>query len=227
MINTVCVFFSTLLDPPAIPELDLLFAISANAVKETENFQQMKDIIKAMIERYGTSSIQYAVITYGNVPITRISFNAAFLDDEALKSLVDSVRKSSGALLDSALAEAKSFFETQGRPNAKKVLVIIADKESSSSLNDVENQAKFLEEDDIKVIPVALGTESDLTELTVTTPNKENLVDVDEGDDPDETAEIIMLKALKGTQGLQYLRCVMLTFGNRQHCIVIPSGRLP
>ena len=194
-------FVSTLLDPPAIPELDLLFALSANAVKDRENFQQMKDIIKSMIDRYGTSSIQYAVITFGNVPITRISFNAAFLDEQALKSLVDSVQKSSGALLDSALAEAKNFFETQGRPNAKKVLVVIADKKSSSSLNDVEDQANSLEEDDIKVIPVALGKESDHSELTVTTPNKENLVDIDEGDDPDETAEIIMLKALRGTQG--------------------------
>lgn len=161
----------------------------------------MKDIIKSMIDRYGTFSIQYAVITFGNVPITRISFNAAFLDEQALKSLVDSVQKSSGALLDSALAEAKNFFETQGRPNAKKVLVVIADKKSSSSLNDVEDQANSLEEDDIKVIPVALGKESDHSELTVTTPNKENLVDIDEGDDPDETAEIIMLKALRGTQG--------------------------
>lgn len=151
-----------------------------------------------MIDRYGTSSIQYAVITFGNVPITRISFNTAFSDDEALKRLVDSVRKSSGALLDRALSEAKNFFETQGRPNAKKVLVIIADKKSSSSLNNVANQAKILEEDDIKVIPVALGTESDIPELTTTTPNKENLVDVDEGDDPDVTAEIILLKILKG-----------------------------
>lgn len=162
----------------------------------------MKDIIKSMIDRYGTSSIQYAVITFGNVPITRISFNTAFSDDEALKSLVDSVRKSSGALLDRALGEAKKFFETQGRPNAKKVLVIIADEKSSSSLTNVKNQAKFLEEDDIKVIPVALGTESDLPELSTTTPNKENLVDVDEGDDPDVTAEIILLKVLKGMYGL-------------------------
>ena len=186
------------LDPPAIPELDLLFALSANALKERDNFQQMKDIIKSMIDRYGTSSIQYAVITFGYFPITRISFNTPFSDDEALKRLVDSVRKSSGALLDRALEGAKSFFETQGRPNAKKVLVIIADKKSSSSLNNVANQAKFLEEDDIKVIPVALGSESDIPELSTTTPNKENLVDVDEGDDPDVTAEIILLKILKG-----------------------------
>lgn len=180
----------------------------------------MKDIIKAMIDRYGTTSIQYAVITFGNVPITRISFNAAFLDDEALKSLVDSVQKSAGALLDGALAEAKNFFETQGRPSAKKVLVIIADKKSSSSLNDVENQAKFLEEDDIKVIPVALGSDSDIPELTVTTPNKENLVDVDEGDDPDETAEIIMLKIVKGTQSLKYLQYFAFTLGAKHRQLI-------
>ena len=158
----------------------------------------MKDIIKSMIDRYGTSSIQYAVITFGNVPITRISFNTAFIGDEALKSLIDSVRKSSGAFLNRALRGAKNFFELQGRPNAKKVLVVITDKKSRSSLSNVANEAKILEEEDIKVIPVALGSESDISELSTTTPNKENLVDVDEGDDPDVTAEIILLKILRG-----------------------------
>ena len=183
-----------------MPETDLLFALSANAVKDRDNFQQMKDIIKAMIDQYGTSSLRYAVMMFGNVPIIRISYDAAFLDDKALMNLVDAAQKTSGALLDSALSKAKQFFETQGRPLAKKVLVVISDIKSSSSLGDVQTQAKFLEEDDIKVIPVALGKQSDMKELSATTPNKENLVDIDEGDDPAETAEIIMLKIVKGTR---------------------------
>lgn len=183
-----------------MPETDLLFALSANAVKDRDNFQQMKDTIKAMIDQYGTSSLRYAVMTFGNVPIIRISYDAAFLDDKALMNLVDAAQKTSGALLDSALSKAKQFFETQGRPLAKKVLVVISDIKSSSSLGDVQTQAKFLEEDDIKVIPVALGKQSDMKELSATTPNKENLVDIDEGDDPAETAEIIMLKIVKGTR---------------------------
>ena len=179
--------------------MDLVFALSANALKDHENFQQMKDIIKAMIERYGTSRIKYAVITFGNVATTRISLNdAASLDDEALKDLVDSVRKSSGALLDKALEQAKSLFEMQGRPDAKRILVVITDKKSGSSLNGLERQAKSLEDDDIKVIPVALGKESDVPELVKTTPNKENLIDVDEGDNPEMTCEVILRKALKG-----------------------------
>ena len=170
-----------------------------------------------MIDRYGTSSIQYAVITFGNVPITKISFSTAFLGDETLKSLIDSVRKSSGALLNRALAGAKNFFEAQGRPNAKKVLVVITDKKSSSSLSNVANEAKILEEDDIKVIPVALGSESDISELSTTTPNKENLVDVDEGDDPDVTAEIILLKILKGN--LVCNNCRRLVHTWYPHCV--------
>ena len=158
----------------------------------------MKDIIKTMIDNYGTSRIQYAVITFGNVPITRISFNAALLDDKKLIELVDAVQRSSGALLDKALEKAKLLFETQGRSDAKKVLVVITDKKSSSSLNDVKNQAKALEDDDIKVIPVVLGKESDGPEGTVITRNKENIIGIDEGDDPAVTAEIILRKALKG-----------------------------
>lgn len=178
--------------------MDLVFALSANALKKQENFKQMKDIIKTMIDRYGTSSIRYAVLTFGNVPWTAVSFNTVLPDDEALKGLVDSARQSSGALLDKALEEAKLLFESQGRPDAKHVLVVVTDKKSSSSSDDLKNQSKALEDGGIKVIPVALGKESDVPELITATPNKENLVDVDEGDDPVVTAEIILRKALKG-----------------------------
>ena len=186
------------LDPPSIPKTDLVFAISANALKSQENFQQMKEIIKSMIDNYGTSSIHYAVITFGNMPNIKISFNDALVDDKTLLSLVDGAQKSSGALLDKALEAAILLLRTQGRSDAKKVIVVITDKKSGSSPNDVENQAKALENDNTKVIPVAFGKEADVAECIAITPNKENLVSVDEGDNPSVTAEIILRKALKG-----------------------------
>ena len=186
------------LDPPSIPKTDLVFAISANAVKSQENFQQMKEIIKTMIDNYGTSSIRYAVITFGNVSKVKISFNDAMVDDKTLLGLVDGAQKSSGALLDKALEAAKLLLTIQGRSDAKKVIVVITDKKSGSSPNDVQNQAKTLENDNTKVIPVALGKEADVAECIAVTPNKENVVVVDEGDDPSVTAEIILRKALKG-----------------------------
>ena len=151
-----------------------------------------------MIDNYGTSSIHYAVITFGNVPNIKIAFNDALVDDKTLLSLVDGAQKSSGALLDKALEAAKLLLRTQGRSDAKKVIVVITDKKSGSSPNDVENQAKALENDNTKVIPVAFGKEADVAECIAITPNKENLVSVDEGDNPSVTAEIILRKALKG-----------------------------
>ena len=151
-----------------------------------------------MIDNYGTSSIHYAVITFGNVPKVKISFNDALVDDKTLLGLVDGAQKSSGALLDKALEAAKLLLRRQGRSNARKVIVVITDKKSGSSPNDVQNQAKTLENDNTKVIPVALGKEADVAECIAVTPNKENVVIVDEGDDPSVTAEIILRKALKG-----------------------------
>lgn len=163
-----------------------------------------------MIDKYGTSRLQYAVITFGNVPRTAISFNGASRGDEALKRLVDSIRRSSGARLDKALEEAKLLFEAKGRPNAKRVLVVITDKKSESSAESVKNQGKVLENNNIKVVPVLLGKESDADELRKTTPNKENIVPVDEGDDPVVTAEIILLKAIQGN--LFFIGLVILVY---------------
>ena len=195
----------SLVDPPTIPEMDLVFALSANAVKDGEHFQQMKNIVRALIDKYGTTRLQYAVITFGNVPRIAMSFSAASRGEEALRRLLDSLQKSSGALLDKALEESKLLFEAKGRRNAQRVLVVITDKKSDSSVEDVENQAKSLEDSDIKVIPVLLGKESDVRELGKTTPNKENLISVDEGDDPSVTSEIILRKAVEGKTFFNWL----------------------
>ena len=185
-------------DPPSVPEMDLVFAITANAMRNMGNFQQMKDIIKTVIDKYGTYRIRYGLIAFGNLPVTRIPLNMAIPDAAALKRVVDSVKSIPGSSLDKALESAKQILETQSRPGVEKVLVVITDTKSSSSPADVEKQTKALEEGDVKVIPVALGKESDPNELSKITPNKQNLVDVDEGDEPEATAEIIMRKVLKG-----------------------------
>ena len=185
-----------------------------------------------MIDKYGTSRLQYAVITFGNVPRTAISFNGASRGDEALKRLLDSIRKSSGALLDKALEEAKLLFEARGRPNAKRVVVVISDKKSESSAESVKHQGKVLENNNIKVVPVLLGKESDANELRETTPNKENLVPVDEGDDPVVTAEIILRKAIEGNLLLGLVILVYLSCYNARAisydfpaCVITPNQK--
>jgi hypothetical protein len=96
---------------PGVVEVDLAFAITANAPDSTSTFRQMKKIMQSIIEKYGRGKIRYAVITFGNTPETKVDFNANFANDQALINLINALPKSSGASLDKAMEEARKLFK--------------------------------------------------------------------------------------------------------------------
>lgn len=101
-----------------VPEVDMIFAISANAqLNELANFRQMKDIINAMINKYGRGDIMYAVIVYGDEPSRLVRFTTNFDSDEALMDYINKMRKGRGASLTKALQLAKEVNNVRDGPN--------------------------------------------------------------------------------------------------------------
>ena len=79
-----------------------------------------------------------------------------------------------------------------------KVLVVIADKRSTSGDRDVTNALKVLNDVDIRVIPVSLGIEADEDELRKATQNPRNLIEATESEKPEVLGDRIMGKVLSG-----------------------------
>ena len=73
---------------------------------------------------------------------------------------------------------------------------MIIDKKSDNTIEEVRNAAALLE-GKIRVIPVALGREADVEELTNTTLDKNDLVKADKDRDSEKTAEEIIMRASK------------------------------
>lgn len=110
--------FPSLSDIVEVPEVDMIFAISANAqLNELANFRQMKDIINAMIDKYGRGDIMYAVIVYGDEPSRLVRFTTNFDSDEALMDYISKMRKGRGASLTKALQLAKEVNNVRDGPN--------------------------------------------------------------------------------------------------------------
>lgn len=104
-LNQSFIFFLDVVD---LPEIDMIFAISAKAQLDgDENYKQMKKIINAMIDKYGTGDILYAVIVYGEEPTLEVSLKTSFPSDEALTDIVSAMRSASGASLTKALQLAR------------------------------------------------------------------------------------------------------------------------
>ena len=101
--------------------------------------------------------------------------------------------------MDEALRIARKVFKSaSARESVQKVFVLIADKKSTSSLSDVVPEVKALEEMDVTVIPVGIGSEVDIKELQELTPNISDVINTSAIDDVEKFREDIMLKILKG-----------------------------
>lgn len=183
----------------AVPMLDLGFAISASAQDADKTFKLMKEAINSIAEHYETSKIRYALLTFGDTVRREVNFTLDLPDPDALQRALESASQPSGDPdLQRALEEAKMMFkQAPSRPGAKKVLVVIMDKKSTSDPDEVEQAAKPLEDDNIKVVPVAIGSEASLPELEKTTTNKKFMVTAGKDEDPVRLGEEIMRKALK------------------------------
>lgn len=178
--------------------MDIAFVISATSPSAILNFAKIKDIVREVIELYGVQKVYYSVILFGRDPTVRIRFSQQY-PESALKATIAALpRPTDGSSLHSALESAQGVFSEGGRPDAKKVVVVVVDEKSESSIEDVKNAAGMLEDDGIKVIAVAFGDQASHDETSAATVNKDNFVKANRTDDPKDIAEEITTKIAKG-----------------------------
>ena len=211
-------------DLPIIPEVDLAFAISANAFQSDANFQKMKDVINEIVEMFGQERIHYSVIVFGSVPDVKIQFNDNFPTDVLLKTL-RSVERAVGSALLPTLQKAQEIFKNYSRPGVRRVLVVITDSKSNSDENGLRERAFLLEQDQIKVIPVGLGGETDDTELETLTPRKKDVVTKPDNTPTKILVKVIMTKVIEGNLSIYFRFCRFTCYSNilisRQVCLSV------
>ena len=178
-----------------ISEIDVVFAITATSTDWSATFQQMKDTITSVLNTYSMDMIRVGVIVFGIDAETEIQLQEN-LDDNLQNSVSILFPKFGVPDLDKALNEARRLFAASGRPNARKVLVVISDRDSSSSPSDIKSESKRLDDEEIVVVSVVIGKEIDPKELVDSTPYK--VIDATKDDDPIVLGRKIMELVLKG-----------------------------
>lgn len=123
-LNNIFSSFSFIDGTLQLPETNLAFAISATGLEAEETHAFMKDIIKWIIDKYGTQRLEYSVIVYGGSASTQVTFGEIFdSDDELIKAVGNMPRVSGAPSLDKALEAAKDQFESPLiRPKGAKVM---------------------------------------------------------------------------------------------------------
>lgn len=124
-------FIFLALQKPTIPDVDIAFAISSASSDAIEVHRQTKAILKSLIDTYGMEKVKLALIVYGSIPKTMATFHdtANFPDENLKRYIVDRLESGTGEPnLRKALVNAEAVFRNTGRPNAKKILVVVSDK---------------------------------------------------------------------------------------------------
>lgn len=185
---------------PKIPMMDIAFAISARGTNNNENFEKMKSLVKQIIDKYSQGKVRYGVILFGRNPSVKLRLTDIFISDDELKMSIDTLSMSGddAAALENVLLESKRMLVGSGRPGAKKILVLIMDKRSTSKLDSVRMSAKNLENSGVIIIPVAFGQEADLDEMSNVTSDLSNIIQANESSVVKTLADTVIAKAVIG-----------------------------
>lgn len=180
-----------------IEPLNLVFAVSANGQDAKDNFDRMTNTITSIIDSYGQRNVKYGLIVYGSTAVSRIQLTESFSNDEQLKNLVKMVQRvRGGADLPAALENAKEVFSGD-IPKRRSVLVIMTDSKVTGDKAKMQPTADELHDMRVKVITVAMGTESDQSELRPLSPKKDNSLKEDREESPKQLGDRIMKEAVK------------------------------
>lgn len=86
----------------------------------------------------------------------------------------------------------------EGRSNAKKVLVVVSDRSSRSTDREIQNALKPLQDNNVIVIPVALGVAADERQLRLLTDDESSFMTAKTTDETSETKNKLMVIVFKG-----------------------------
>ena len=90
------------------------------------------------------------------------------------------------------------MFLKEGRPNAKRVLIVVSDKRSESTDSEIQDEVKPLQDNDVIVIPVALGVEADERQLKLLTIDESTFVKIKTTNDTTDIKIKVMAIVFKG-----------------------------
>ena len=151
-----------------------------------------------MIDNGKDKDILYATIVYGRNASVKSKFKD-IPEKVKVKKFIDSLAwEDAGKQLDEALEETNKLFKEHGRPKSRKITVVFVTGTADATTSELKKAAKKLNDNEVKIIVVKMGTDPDDKQLEVITPKK-NIVKVNESDEPEKSAKMVDDERMKGS----------------------------
>ena len=148
--------------------MDIVFVVGSST---REDFEKAKTPILSTVDTQTNSNPSYGVIQYDSFISEEIPIDQYTNLDE-MKSLVkDLAWRSPGILLEKGIKAGRKMLIEEGRPLARKLLLVYSDKNIQSNSSDLHESVEAASADDIRIVTVFFGKPRDQTKISILTPN--------------------------------------------------------
>ena len=160
----------------------------------TTTLTKEKIVVNDMIDKPKDGFVKYGVVELDKNGTVKLPLGD-YADEkevaENVKKLPFKERKS----LDEGIKSAGKEFDKNGRPKARKIMVVFIDGNDDSTKDQLDKVAKPLEKKNVKIIPVVLGENVDEEKLKPLLPKKKK---PKKETDPEKLAEEVAEEVFNG-----------------------------
>ena len=150
-----------------------------------DTLSKEKLIVNDMIEEPNYAFVKYGVVEMDKAGSVKVPLGA-YEDEKELKENVKKLPFKERKSLDEGIKSAGKEFEKNGRPKARKIMVVFVDGNDDSTKNALKKVAEPLKKKKVKIIPVVLGENVDEEKLKPLLANNKK---PKKGKDPKELAQ--------------------------------------
>ena len=150
-----------------------------------DTLSKEKLIVNDMIEEPKDAFVNYGVVEMDKAGSVKVPLGG-YEDEKELKENVKKLPFKERKSLDEGIKSAGKEFEKNGRPKARKIMVVFVDGNDDSTKNALKKVAEPLKKKKVKIIPVVLGENVDEEKLKPLLANKKK---PKKGKDPKELAQ--------------------------------------
>lgn len=182
-----------------------MFLMGASNPAGQRHISNEKRLVEEIVQRNNTPDTRFAIVQYENTATVRSSLDEYTNTETFIYSLNSLYWRGDATNLPSGLEKVKILFEKEGRPRARKILVILSDGKFPSSVQNIVTSKKPLEEKGIKIIYVTVGDDVDEDKLNALASKNETIRHDDEKE-PKDTADKIEEDIFKGASLIAVLK---------------------
>ena len=179
-------------------QLDMIFVIGSSGRDARSVFSQQKELMKSVIDKAKHLNAAFGVVQYDYIGRKSIGINPKSWR-EALWRTIDKLQPmNAGTRPDEGLKEAIDMFKKEGRPNARRVIILSGNNRILLSDSELRRIAQSLSREAIEVFVVGYGSQVDQQQVNIITLDNSNVHIVQPGETVENTTDIVAEKPLTG-----------------------------